>query len=108
MTKRIFTDAERKLLARKPGCLAEAGRIGLNDERIAELTEAVEPAYFNEPGISPMGGLSGLEEALRAAGCGDPDGPVELLALDGRTGRVYLVNTEGYAYARYLGVVAER
>ncbi len=113
MPKRIFSESERAALAAKPGCLAEAARVAVSAERLAALAARhLDCPVLDGDLVEFSGGLSALDAAVaalhvEAEALGVAQPPVEFLALSLETGRVYLVNTEGYDYPRYLGVVSD-
>lgn len=98
---RIFNLTEHKQIAqgRKPMDLAEARRHGvtMTDARLREIADKALRLEF-------VGGLDGLDAALANARKNGFD-QIEMLAVDASTASVYAVNTEGYAYARYMALV---
>jgi hypothetical protein len=97
---RIFTNAERRALTRKPVRLEDAPPIRVSPERLADLLR-----YLVIEFDVTLASLDRTIEELHDAAEGPP--PVEFLARSAVSGALYLVNTEGYDYARYLGRVAE-
>jgi len=94
MADRIFSEAERRAMTRKPESLADVAELALTRARYEELCETGAQLLFS-------GDLSGLGAAIRAAQIG-----TEFLAQDTETGLVYAVNTDGYDYARYVAVLS--
>ena len=95
-TKRIFTATESRRMTRKPIGLGDAREVWVSRARLDQLQAAGDPVHFS-------GTLAALDRAVE----GRPaDAPIEFIAIDDATeGSTYLVNTEGFAYARYLGRV---
>lgn len=102
MSKRILTDAERANLTCKPCDLNEVREQAVSQARLAEMI-ATGPALYFESTRSLRTAPLDCEIAARER---DGDDRMEFLACDRRTGALYLVNTEGYDYARYLGRVS--
>ena len=94
--KRIFNRQERLAMNRKPCGLEEVRRVRISAERFNELQAASGPVHFS-------GDLAALNRAIEGRSA---DAPIEFIATDDATGTRYLVNTEGFNYARYIGVVA--
>ena len=87
---RTFHETTTARLACKPVSLDEAKTCRLHGEDLAsvELVELIGPVTI------------GQLDALVAQRAG---ATLEFAVLDQSTRRVYLVNTEGYDYTRYLG-----
>jgi hypothetical protein len=94
MAQRIFSEAERDAMTRKPESLEDVAELALTRERYEALCQTGALLLFS-------GDLSGLGAAIREAQIG-----TEFLAQDEETGLVYAVNTEGYDYARYVAVLS--
>jgi len=95
---RIFTREERAALTRKACELREAALVPVTVERLEELLEASPVLEFD-------GDLGELGQAIAARRALAPN-VVEFVALELHSGAAFLVNTEGYDYARYLGRAA--
>lgn len=93
MSHRIFTDAERASLSRKPAEIAEMGGVSVSAERLAHLVGCAWQWDGSLPHLDRLAKISATS------------GDVEFVAVSGA--RVAFVNTEGYDYARYAGLVRE-
>jgi hypothetical protein len=97
---RIFSEAERSAMTRKPTRLAEIAEIALSHDRFDALVMGDKaPAH-----LPFSGGLAGLNAAIAAMRADSPD-VIEVVAYDEKAEEFYLVNTEGYEYARYVARV---
>lgn len=88
---RILTDTERRQMACKPGALSDVPKVRVSRERrqeLAKLAQVTEHICFAE-----------MESMARRL----PE--IEFVIHDRAEGSVWIVNTEGYNYARYAGKV---
>ncbi len=82
-----------KLALADARCLRECALVEFHGEELAGI---------------PLVTFSGTMHSLEAA-CAALEGrEIEFAAVSAETGQVYLVNTEGYAYARYVDRLARR
>lgn len=102
---RIFTESERRQMCRKAGDLEELESHGvtMSDARVFELTSKGGVT------ISFHGGLPELNRAIayaRSHAFDDCEFVAYRLSFDDNAViAVYAVNTEGYDYARYAGLM---
>lgn len=105
MIARIFTDLIRKQLTCKPGYEDAIGMVDLHGFNPAARTEAliVFPGAHGQAAM--MKAIDAEISECQGLGIDDPEFVVHVVY--GKPGsqrhEVYLVNTEGYDYARYIG-----